>query len=101
MKSSYRANLESCIVLTRISAISVKYEFDGVVEKPLFMLVETRLGGAVEDGSGRGQKRRPFQLWFNSSLRVDFPGTRVTSDRLDEPNDAPPNTMQLNRAHSL
>ena len=23
---------------------------------------------------------RPFQLWFNSSLKVDFQGSRVTSD---------------------
>jgi Transposase DDE domain group 1 len=25
-------------------------------------------------------QNRPFQLWFNSSLKVDFQGSRVTSD---------------------
>src|SRR6266849_1946325 len=36
-----------------------------------------RCGGGEAVGE---TQNRPFQLSFNSSLRVDFPGARVTSD---------------------
>jgi len=37
--------------------------------------------GGAEGGEAVGEtQNRPFQLSFNSSLKVDFQGSRVTSD---------------------
>jgi hypothetical protein len=39
-----------------------------------------RSGGAEVERRWVRHKNRPFQLSFNSSLKVDFQGSRVTSD---------------------
>src|SRR5258708_5150488 len=66
--------------LARISIFSVNYQFDKMRQTRGW----TRVGrgvGRCGGGEAVGEtQNRPFQLSFNSSLKVDFQGSRVTSD---------------------
>jgi hypothetical protein len=66
--------------LARISIFSVNYQFD---QNATNALMGVGLDGIGRCGGGEAvgeTQNRPFQLSFNSSLKVDFQGSRVTSD---------------------
>ena len=68
------------VAQTRISVFQVDYQLDKMHEKPLWTRTSMR-SGRCGGGLAVGEtQNKPFQLSFNSSLKVDFQGSRVTSD---------------------
>jgi hypothetical protein len=63
----------------RISVLKVACESSNAIRASLLMRVWAR--SQCLGGSHPGEEQnRPFQLSFNASLRVDFQGSRITSD---------------------